>query len=80
MFIIGIMGIFFLFPKPGYSEDQSAGFYAGPLSAVVKVISKKIKPGSKTGSSITSESLEESDNAVEKEAPLPSKANTLLNP
>jgi len=42
---------FFLMPVSGFSEDQSAGFYAGPLSKVAETV-VSVKAGKKTADKI----------------------------
>lgn len=37
------MALALFFPGDGFSEDQSAGFYAGPLSAVAETVVVKSK-------------------------------------
>ena len=66
----GTIGICFLLSGTGYAEDQSAGFYAGPLSAVIKVISKKIKPKPEAAAPAVSDVRGESGRVTEKEARL----------
>jgi hypothetical protein len=38
------------FPQNGFSKDERAGLYAGPLSVVVETIVEKVKPVSENAS------------------------------
>ncbi len=42
--ILSLGSIFLLFAETAFSEDQSAGFYAGPLSVAATAVEKKVKP------------------------------------